>query len=213
MMPEPVYYSRLQGLNLLRRYVNVHLRDWYRFFRGELGRDVENGDLRVVYGCRKSAGFGIATVSNGSPDPITELTFSIDESWTEMAGCRYRWHYRGSVEAKSGPSVDENADIRELVPNGGEPVNQCLFLSTLDFTLSDDQWTQVNSDASVAFSAHTPSTQTTVVDSPALPHSGSVSRSANSRSQSDFSGTSLTSMSLEQTLLPKVGTPCALMGI
>lgn len=188
MMPEPVYLSRLLDVNLFRRYVNENLQSWYRFIRGELGWDVENGDLRVVYACRKTAGFGIATVCNESPDSTTELTFSIDETWTEVAGCRYRWHHKGSAEVKAGPSMDENADIRELEPSGDAPVNQCLFLSTLDFTLSDDQWARVDPSDSAALSTHSATTQITVarsLTSRAPLHSDTVSSTSNLEVQSD----------------------------
>ncbi|KAF5312807.1 hypothetical protein D9619_002355 [Psilocybe cf. subviscida] len=183
MMPEPVYLSRLHDVNRFRQYVNEHLEGWYRHIKYELGWDVENGDLRVVYDCRKTAGFGIATVSNASPDSTTELKFMIDEPRTGITGCRYRWHYKGSAEVKAGPSVDDNADIRELQPDGGVPINQCLFLNTIDFTLSDDQWQRIDSDDSVAFSTYTPTIQTTAAKSlmsHELPHRDDSSSSTNS---------------------------------
>lgn len=183
MMPEPVYLSRLHDVNRFRQYVNEHLEGWYRHIKYELGWDVENGDLRVVYDCRKTAGFGIATVSNASPDSTTELKFMIDEARAEITGCKYRWHYRGSAEVKAGPSVDDNADIRELEPDSGAPINQCLFLNTIDFTLSDDQWQWIDSDGSVAFSTHTSETQIMAAKSPMsheLPHGDNASGSTKS---------------------------------
>lgn len=103
-MPESVQLLILQNIGPFREYVRVHLKSWYRFVMNR-GREINNGELRVVYGCRKSAGFGIATVLNsGSADASTELTFTTNE----VTGCKYRWQCRGFAVAKAGPSLVEN---------------------------------------------------------------------------------------------------------
>lgn len=173
MMPEPVYASKLQSTVLLQNYVRKNIKSWYKFVRTVLGREVNNGDLRVVYGCRKSAAFGIATVSNStnrngagsaSDPPSTELTFSVNDAWTEITGCKYRWHHRGSAEVKAGPSHDENRDIQQDITgaNNASPepiINQCLFVSTIDFTLSKHEWQQISCDDAVsATTSQCPST-------------------------------------------------------
>lgn len=201
MTPDPVYYMRLQSINLLQKYVNKHLVTWYKFLRDDLGRDIENGDLRVVYGCRKSTAFGIATVLNsGRSSESTELTFSVDESWIEAVGCKYHWHHRGSAEVKAGPSIDENADIRSTGPGNRIPLNQCLFISSLDFRLSDEEWADVDSgDGDVALSNQ-------------ASHSGATSKSMPPRappgSQGGGSGPSITSCHIDAfgMLSPNINT-------
>lgn len=131
------------------RYVNENLKGWYEFIKTVLCRDVDNGELRVVYGCRKSSAFGIATVNNGSTDPMTELTFSIDDSWATITGCKYRWHHRGCAEVKAGPSLDERQDIIGIDTGACDPINQCLFISTIDIRLSEDEWQKIDSGEQV----------------------------------------------------------------
>ncbi|KAF5322844.1 hypothetical protein D9619_000230 [Psilocybe cf. subviscida] len=175
MMPEPVYASKLRSTVLFQNYVRDNIKSWYRFVRMVLGLEVNNGDLRVVYGCRKSAAFGIATVSNSthrrgsesaSEAPSTELTFSIDHSWMEITGCKYRWHHRGSAEVKAGPSFDENRDIQQDMTGASNLqfdhiINQCLFVSTIDFTLPEHEWQLLICDdlVSVTTSHWCPNTQ------------------------------------------------------
>lgn len=153
MMPEPVYASKLKSTFHLRKYVRFNIKSWYRFLRTVLGHEVGNGDLRVVYGCKKSAAFGMATVLNsGSADASTELTFSVDDSWAEVTGCKYHWHHKGSAEVKAGPSSDENRDVqnmRDITTASEQPdpvINQCLFVDTIDFTLPENEWEHIDCD-------------------------------------------------------------------
>lgn len=163
MMPEPVYTAKLQQKGRLTAYVHENLRAWYQFFKTELGLDIENGDLRVVYGYRKSSGFGMAAVNNGSTDlkATTELTFSVDDSRVAATGCKYRWHNRGCVEAKAGPSLDEKQAV--ITPNADavdDPVNQCLFISTIDIKFSEEEWLRNHGSGPVPTLNQTPTTLT-----------------------------------------------------
>lgn len=170
MMPEPVYASKLQCIVPFRKYVRDNIRSWYRFVKTVLGRNVDNGALRVVEGCRKSTAFGIATVSNGGASGAsTELTFSVDHSWIEITGCKYGWYHKGSAEVNSGPSLVENEEIlQELLRAGGlnpqsDPVfrNQCLFVDTLNLTLQEEEWNHIDDDNSVSITTcEFPSTRT-----------------------------------------------------
>lgn len=164
MMPEAVQLSVLQNIAPFREYIRTNLKSWYKFVQLDLGREINNGEIRVVYGCRKSAAFGIATVSHtGRQNASTELTFSIDSSWIEITGCKYRWHYGGFAEVKAGPSLKE---IRDILDQRGARtydtiINQCLFVSTIDMPLPEAEWksikpvsiTQVRSSSQSASSA------------------------------------------------------------
>lgn len=171
-MPEPVYVSKLQTLGLLRKYVHDNLKTWYRFIKVTLGRDVDNGELRVVYGCRKSTAFGIATVNNGTTNVTTELTFSIEDAWATVTGCKYRWHHRGSADTKAGPSLDEKQDLVDFNADTCDPVNQCLFMSTIDIKLAADEWQQIDDGDTVSASNQRPSTQAISTSFPASSPSG-----------------------------------------
>ncbi|KAF5326875.1 hypothetical protein D9619_004377 [Psilocybe cf. subviscida] len=163
MMPEPVYLSVLHNTTPLRKYVRDNIKSWYRFVKMDLGREINNGEIRVVYGCRKSAGFGIATVpSNGRADGSTELTFTTNG----IADCKYRWHHRGSAEVKAGPSLAESQailDQRDITdtPAHAPVINQCLFVSTIDLTLQEDEWQSITLGDPVVSPQQQSSTQST----------------------------------------------------
>ena len=75
MIPEDIYTTKLKMTTRLWKYVGENIVGWYRFVKHTLGHDIENGDLRVVYGCRKSSGFGIATAFNKGWRENTRLSF------------------------------------------------------------------------------------------------------------------------------------------
>ncbi|KAF5310728.1 hypothetical protein D9619_007662 [Psilocybe cf. subviscida] len=139
MIPKEIRTSQLRITTPLRKYVKENIAVWYKFVRHTLGHEIENGDLRVVYGCRKSSGFGIATAFNAGRQENTKLTFSIDNTWASISGCPYRWNHTGSAEVKAGPTQEENSEISVT-----EPVrNQCLFVNTIDARVSAEIWSQI----------------------------------------------------------------------
>ncbi|KAF5311943.1 hypothetical protein D9619_002359 [Psilocybe cf. subviscida] len=145
MLPETVHTTNLLSIVPLRDYIRGNLPSWYSFVRDVKGWDVKNGDIRVVHSCRKSSGYGIATVSNGSPDPTTEVTFSVQDASADDSGCRYRWSHRGCATVKAGPTSN---------PGISQPANQCLFIGTIDFKLGEDQWRSIEHGEVPTFSCH-----------------------------------------------------------
>lgn len=139
MIPEDIYTTKLKITSALRKYVADNIVKWYEFVKHTLGHDIENGDLRVVYGCRKSSGFGIATAFNSHDEAPTQLTFSIDRAWTAISGCPYRWTHTGSAEVKAGPSERDNAEIFST----HAVRNQCLFINTIDTKIAMEAWQQI----------------------------------------------------------------------
>jgi len=92
------------------------------------GRDVQNGDIRLVYACDKAASWGIATFS-GVEGNTTSLAFETNDR--PSGSHTYNWTCNGSANThmRVGPSVEEDA-VR----------NQCLFLRTWNAQLSDTSW-------------------------------------------------------------------------
>ncbi|KAF5312616.1 hypothetical protein D9619_002401 [Psilocybe cf. subviscida] len=136
MIPEDIHTTKLKTITLLRKYVKDNIAEWYRFVKHTLGHDIENGDLHLVYGCRKSSGFGIATAFNTGRRENTRLAFWVEESWTGSSRCPYRWHHTGSAEVKAGPPGEDN--IGALTT---EPIkNQCLFVNTIAAKVSPETW-------------------------------------------------------------------------
>lgn len=153
MLPVQMYGRTLMDILPLQMYVKDHIEGWYAFVRNTLGWDVRNGDIQVVHSFRKSAGYGIATVSNGGDRPVTELTFLVNKSWSGASGCRYRWTHRGYAETKAGPTIHPGRNApHESCHADIPPTNQCLFIGTIDITLQEDKWNAVITDTSVAAS-------------------------------------------------------------
>jgi hypothetical protein len=142
MMPEDVYVVKIQNQERIRAYVSKHIVTWYAFVRQTLGRDITNGDLRVVYGYRKSTAFGIAAISTAKKQTETRLRFSESDGWARQSGYKYRWIQAGAADVKTGPEYRESAEL--MYPAYGTsrtlPENQCLFISTLDVKLSAEAW-------------------------------------------------------------------------
>lgn len=141
MVPEDIHTTCLRVTTSLREYIEENIATWYKYVRHTLGYEIENGDLRVVYACRKSSAFGIATAFNSGQRKNTQLSFSVDREWEGISGCPYRWSHTGSAEAKAGPNRRKASGVSE-----SEPVldrNQCLFISTIDVKLSSEIWAQI----------------------------------------------------------------------
>ncbi|KAF5324403.1 hypothetical protein D9619_011261 [Psilocybe cf. subviscida] len=121
MIPEDIYTTKLKMTTRLRKYVEENMVLWYRFVKHTLGHDIENGDLRVVYGCRKSSGFGIATAFNIGQPENTRLSFLVE------------------AEVKTGPSGQDNVESVST----DTVRNQCLFVNTIDARVPAATWNSV----------------------------------------------------------------------
>jgi hypothetical protein len=61
----------------------------------------------------------------------------------------YKWEHTGFAEARVGPDLQEIEDLRRDDSNaamGGKYKNQCLFVRTLNITLSDDAFAKISQD-------------------------------------------------------------------
>lgn len=193
MLPEPIHGSSLSNIIALQVYVRENLESWYRFVRNTLGRDVGNGDLRLVHSCRKSAGYGIATVSKGGDLPITELTFLVDSSWQGESGCKYMWRHKGYAQVKTGPMVTTGSNFRA---SEGEilPVNQCLFIGTIDCRLQADIWNNLAGPSAMTVNPHGSSSKQPLIQSQ---KPSPVSRSEGGRNDHLDASSSLTTQRME----------------
>ena len=146
-MPEGAYSEDLSNFSRLGRYIATHAEDWYKFVNGPRGRQAQNGDLRVVIGCDKTTSWGMATFSNSilSQETNCRLKFSIlgERQSQRNAGNKYIWEHSGvaSAEVRIGPGRGENEELGETSSNRLR--NQCLFLRTLNVTLSEKVWKEI----------------------------------------------------------------------
>ena len=143
-MPDGAHSQDLGNLGNFRDYVAEHADNWYKFVNGRRGREANNGDIRVVIGCDKTISWGMATFSNFAQQSNFRLQFRpLENGNRQSVGSAYTWEHTGMADVRVGPDLDEND---ELGGTADHPLrNQCLFMRTLNVTLEDDVWAQVNS--------------------------------------------------------------------
>ena len=144
-MPEGAYSEDLSNSSRLRQYIATHAEDWYKFVNGPRGREAQNGDLHVVVGCDKTTSWGMATFADSSLSQETNfrLKFSAlgEQESQRNAGNKYMWEHSGVAEVRVGPGRGENEELGETDSNRLR--NQCLFLRTLNVTLSEKVWEEI----------------------------------------------------------------------
>jgi len=103
--------------------------DWYTYAEITRGRDVKDGDIRVVVGVDKVASWGIAT-SSCKIGQTASCVFKHDPIHA------YKWDCTGG-SGRVGPQKSETDDLI-----GGNVVlqNQCVFVRTIIFNRSGDTW-------------------------------------------------------------------------
>ena len=117
----------------MEKYIAANAKSWYEYVEGDdCGRKIENGDIRVVVGFDKVSSWGIATFASNVEELIRFEFKGVNE---RPASHMYMWDCVGSVNGRVGPQDEE---IRDLVlePNAPPLRNQCVFVRTLNFTLS-----------------------------------------------------------------------------
>ena len=161
----------LENVPVFREYVAANVAKWYKFVNGVRGREANNGDVRVVIGYDKTTSWGMAAISNVTQQKTSQLKFKIlEEHRARLSGTAYTWEYSGMAEVRVGPDAKEitalrngNADPFDMNPPSEEEFsNQCLFVRTLNATLSDKAWKELSDSlASPSFLDSGPSSRTT----------------------------------------------------
>lgn len=142
-MPQGAQAQDVANVSIFRQYLSRNAENWYRYVNNVRGREASNGAVRLVIGCDKASSWGVATFSN-----LTKRNCSLKfrtSSETEL-GHKYVWDCSGMVEARAGPDPQE---MEMLTVQSGAPLNQCLFVRTLDATLHDDTWHKLGFDLEV----------------------------------------------------------------
>ena len=154
-MPNGAISQDLENLPIFREYVAANVEKWYRYINGPRGREANNGDVRLVVGCDKATCWGMATLSNMTQH--SQLKFKpLDAQSSSSGSCGYTWEYSGTADVKVGPDQKEIDELRREDPDesstGDHYLNQCLFVRTLNVTLSDDDWENLNRGMGVSYS-------------------------------------------------------------
>jgi len=136
VLPQGAYRKNL-GTGMNNYLTSAVVEAWYKYAVEVRGCDVQNGDIRLVYGCDKATSWGIATFSDKIGHP-TSLKFGMKE---DIRYHTYQWVCNGTtnVQTRVGLSVDKNGD--EMVKN------QCVFLRTINARFSEESWKRIQHSA------------------------------------------------------------------
>ena len=123
-----------------KKYASTHAEHWYRYIKSR-GRDVENGDVRLVTGYHKTSRWCMATFSDSTANEQPFLLELNHVTETNM-GKIYEWKHCGTAQVRTGPGAQE---IEDLDPGheGRHYQNQSLFGRTISATLKKDVWNEL----------------------------------------------------------------------
>lgn len=132
----------------LRKYAKTHAGSWYKHVILDRGREVKNGDVRLVTGYDKTSAWGMAAFANseGPYDPL-HMRFTASKIDPKY-GKTYSWECSGIAEVRAGPGVKEMEALRtnHSDPEGTQYENQCLFIRTLNIMFQKDVWQQLKTE-------------------------------------------------------------------
>ncbi|KAF8966493.1 hypothetical protein BDZ97DRAFT_687183 [Flammula alnicola] len=135
----------------LRRYVAANAASWYRYVYEVRGREVMNGDLRLVAGYDKSRAWGMATFSNSTAQKDESFRLKFRPLEQTDVGRTYGWEYSGTAQVRAGPDIREIEALRmgDPLEEGLEYENQCLFVRTMNVDLPDKFWKELASELNI----------------------------------------------------------------
>ena len=141
IMPDGATAEDLLNHKLVKKYIAKNAESWYTYIKEERGREVENGDVRLVVGFDKVASWGIATVASTIEERV-RLEFRSNDS-NQVASRTYTWNCVGGGSGRVGPHEEEMDDLR--IPNDASATesrlkNQTVFVRTLNFNLKGEAW-------------------------------------------------------------------------
>ncbi|KAF9479607.1 hypothetical protein BDN70DRAFT_834144 [Pholiota conissans] len=194
-LPDGAVALDLENIPQIRAYAAAHIENWYRYINGPRGREAKNGEVRLVIGCDKATSWGMAAVANLSQHKTHYLKYRsvVNTGGSEAQPAPiplYKWDYTGLAEARVGPDLDEIADLKRdddsNVVVDGKYWNQCLFMRTLNLTLSEEVFGAINREVEAALVVQMQQFQTKAGPSAAT----SSHRTVGSQTESTASGQS-----------------------
>lgn len=128
-MPDGATTRNLLNTRRVRLYISSNAEDWYKYARITRGREVGNGEIRLVVGVDKVSSWGIAT-SACRTGQTASYVFKRDPTHL------YTWDCIGG----SGRVGPQKREITDLIRDNTRPENQTIFIRTINFTLSGKMW-------------------------------------------------------------------------
>ncbi|KII91510.1 hypothetical protein PLICRDRAFT_38277 [Plicaturopsis crispa FD-325 SS-3] len=106
-----------------REYAQRNAVSWYRYARGELGRDAPPGSLYLITGCDKTDTWATASFSDAARSSSAFINFKTIGAAEGSASLNYQW------EVQNGETT------RMSIPNALQ--NQCVFLRGFKVTVRE----------------------------------------------------------------------------
>ncbi|KAF4617389.1 hypothetical protein D9613_006176 [Agrocybe pediades] len=150
VMPEGAISQDLENVSIFRSYAAANLEKWYRYVNVTRGREIENGELRLVIGCDKTGSWAIAAV----PEQNNAATIQLRAEKIQFRefSLPYAWHVSGSVQTRVGPVCSSNLPGAANAP---QKLNQCLFVRTMNLKLGTKEWGVLTDPRSFCLSSPT----------------------------------------------------------
>ena len=148
-MPHGATAYDLKNTERVQAYIATHIESWYRYANGVRGRKAMNGDIRIVIGCDKATCWGMATFNeNLAEEGATLLKFlPVNGLGPFPSATSFTWECSSIADVKVGPNTVEMEELRIYGSNPARKyANQCLFVRTLNPTLSDDRWQKLEEE-------------------------------------------------------------------
>ena len=199
-MPEGAISHDLDNDLAFSDYLEANVWKWYEFVHRVRGKSIRNGQIRLVVGCDKTTAWGIATVSGMSQEAVTKLEFKTLEA-ASSSTTPYTWECSGMVEVRVGPDKYEIEALRNC--DDGDPLdttlrNQCLFVRTMNATLSNDDWAKLMQNLGKTTVEDPDTSSGTILDPPALGSRPSGSNTKSSDQLGSHQGAPGTSYSMSR---------------
>jgi len=143
IMPEGAISEDIENISKFWEYAAENAHRWYEYINGPLGRKAKNGEVRLVVGCDKATSWGMAVLSG--TNQRCQIKFKPLEGQTTDLASRYTWEYSGKAVVRVGPDQQTVDELRRIDPYDSTRdgyLNQCLFVRTLNITLSDE-WKEI----------------------------------------------------------------------
>ncbi|KAF4617390.1 hypothetical protein D9613_006177 [Agrocybe pediades] len=150
VMPEGAISQDLENVSKFRSYAASNLENWYRYANVTRGREIENGELRLVIGCDKTTSWAIAAVPR--QNQVTTLHLRTARDNQRYPFLPYSWDSSGFGQARAGPTKYRNPKDADNTP---PKLDQCLFVRTMNLKLGINEWS--NSSDSMPASTSSPS--------------------------------------------------------
>ena len=139
-MPEGAISQDLENISKFRTYAAANLEHWYRYANGTRGREVKNGDLRLVIGCDKASSWAVASLSESNHSNIIQLRAASKDSTLQVP--TYSWDFTGPFVTRVSPIQEKGSVPKDM--------SQCLFVRTMNLKLNPQEWKRVTEELQVS---------------------------------------------------------------